>query len=66
MLFAESACFAHAYNLLLDKVRESDDNSFRLYTFELLDIDVTYPFVPQLYVGIVSKSLGKHRRFHLL
>ena len=39
-------CVLHAWNLLLNECRETDDESFRLHSFELLDIDVTYPLVP--------------------
>ena len=46
MLLAELASFTQSNNLLLYKGRESDDDSFRLYSFELLDIDVAYRFVP--------------------
>mgnify|MGYP000550673338 CR=1 FL=1 len=66
MLLAELASFTQSNNLLLYKGRESDDDSFRLHSFELLEIDVADPFVPQLYVGVGSMALSKHCRFHLV
>ena len=66
MLFAEFSGFAYTCTLFLDKGRESDDDSFRLHSFELLEIDVADPFVPQLYVGVGSMALGKHFQFHLV
>ena len=66
VLFAELTGFAYACKLLLGKGRESDYDSFRLHSFELLEIDVVDPFVPQLYVGVGSMALGKHCRFHLV
>ena len=45
VLFSELAGLTHACNLLLSEGRESDDNSFRLHSFELLEIDVADPFV---------------------
>ena len=65
MLFAELASFTHTFNLLPSKGRESDDDSFRLHFFELLEIDVADPFMPQLYVSTGSMALGIHCRFHL-
>mgnify|MGYP007109642940 CR=1 FL=1 len=46
MLFTELASFAYTCNLLLSKGRESDDDSFDLHAFHLLEIDVADPFVP--------------------
>ena len=66
MLFAEFSGFAYTCTLFLDKGRESDDDSFGLHSFELLEIDVADPFMPQLYVGVGSMALGKHCRFHLV
>ena len=60
MLFAELASFAHASNLLFGEGRESGDDSFRLHSCELLEIDVVNPFVPLLYVGVGSITLGIH------
>ena len=40
MLLAELAGFTYTCNLLLSKVRESNDVSFLLQSFELLEIDV--------------------------
>ena len=45
MLFTELAGFTYACNLL-GKGRESNDDPFRLHSFELLEIDVADPFVP--------------------
>ena len=60
MLLAELASFTHSGNLLLCKSRESDDDSFRLHSLELLEIGVAYPLEPQLYVGVGSLALGIH------
>ena len=46
VLFAELAGFTYTCNLLLGKGRESDDDSFRLHSFELLEINVADSFVP--------------------
>ena len=46
MLFVELASFTHTCNLLLIKGRESDDDFFRLHSFELLEIDAVDPFMP--------------------
>ena len=46
VLFAELVGFSHTCNLLLGKGRESDDDSFRLHSFERLAIDVAHPFMP--------------------
>ena len=66
VLFAQLVGFAYACNLLADKDRESDDDSFQLHSFELLDINVANPFMLQLYVGVGSMALRKHCRFHLV
>ena len=52
VLFAELIGFRHTCNLLLRKGRESNDDSFRQHSFEILEIDVAYPLMPQLYVGV--------------
>ena len=44
MLFTELASFAYTCNLLLSKGQESDDDSFDLHAFHLLEIDVADPF----------------------
>ena len=42
------------------------ENQILQYSFELLEIDVTNPFLPQLYIGVGSMTLGKHCQFHLV
>ena len=66
MLFAEFSGFAYTCTLFLDKGRESDDDSFGLHSFELLEIDVASPLVSHLYVGVGSLTLGIHCIFHLV
>ena len=46
MLYSELAGLTYACNLFLSECRESGDDSFRLHSFELLEIDVVYPLVP--------------------
>ena len=66
MLFVKLSGFAYTRNVLLGKGWESDDDSFRLHSFELLKINVTNSFVSQLYVSVGFMALGKHCRFHLV
>ena len=66
VVFTELAGFTYTCNLLLSKRWESDEDSSRLHSFELREINVANPFVPQLYVGIASMVLGKHCLFHLV
>ena len=66
VLFSELTSVTYASNLLLSEGRESDDNSFRLHSFELLEIDVASPLVSHLYVGVGSLTLGIHCIFHLV
>ena len=67
MLFAELAGFTYTYNLLLGKCQEFDDDSFRLHSFELLEIDMGDSFVPSLYVSVSFMALGSSSRVrHIL
>ena len=66
MLFPELAGFAYTCHLLFSKIRESDDDSFRLHPFKFLEIDVADSFVPQLYVGVDFPAHCIHNRFHLV
>ena len=66
VLFVELIGFAYACNLLLGKGWEFDDDSFRLHSFELLEINVVNPFVSQLYVVVGSMALGIHCRLYLV
>ena len=66
MLFSELTGLTDACNLLLSESQEFDDDSFGLHSFELLEIDVAYPLVPQLNVGVDSLTPGIHCRFHLM
>ena len=66
VLFAELRSFTYACNFLFGESRESGDNSFRLHSLKLLEIDVAYPLVPQLYVSVGSLALGIHCRIHLV
>ena len=40
LLLSKLTGCTYAFNLLLSKGRESDDDSFRMHAFELLEIDV--------------------------
>ena len=64
-MFSELASFTYAYNLLLSKGLESDNDSFRLHALEFLEIHVADP-TPKLYVGIGFMAFSKHCRFHLV
>ena len=66
MLFSELTGLTDACNLLLSESQEFDDDSFGLHSFEILEIDVAYPLVPQLNVGVDSLTPGIHCRFHLM
>ena len=66
VLFAELASLTYTYNILLSESREFDDDSFQLHSLELLEIDVAYPLVLQLYVGVGSLALGIHCRSQLV
>ena len=66
MLFAELVAFAYTCNLLIGKGWGSDDDPFRLHSFELLEINMVNLFVPQLNVSVSSMAVGKHCRFHLM
>ena len=46
MLFAELTSFTYSYNLRHFEGQEFNDNSFQLYSLELLEIDVATSFVP--------------------
>mgnify|MGYP006889216670 CR=1 FL=1 len=64
MLFSELTGLTYTCNLLLSECRESNDDSFRLRSFQLLYINVAYPFVPYLYVGVESLALSIHGQFN--
>ena len=57
MLFAELTGFTYTCHLFFGKSWESDDDSFRLHSFELLEINVADPFVPQFHVGVGIMAL---------
>ena len=58
--------FTYTYHLLFGKSRESDDDSFRLYSFELLEVDVANSFVPQIQVSFDYEAFCKHSQLHLI
>ena len=45
MLYSELAGLTYACNLFLSECRESDEDSFKLHSFELLENNVSYPLV---------------------
>ena len=59
VLFTQLVGFTYTCDLLSES-RDSYDDSFGLYSLELLEVDVDYPLVPQLYVGVGSLALGIH------
>ena len=66
MFLAELASVAHSENLLLCKNGESNNDSFRLHAFELVEIDLADSFVSYLYVGVGFIALCVHCCFYLI
>ena len=64
-LFSELTCFAHAGNLLVREIRESDYDSFCLHVLELLEIYVANSLVPQFQVSFDFLAFSVHGRFYL-
>ena len=66
MLFAKLACFTYSLNPLLSEGEESNDDSFRQHSLELLEIDVVDSLVPQFYVCVDFGSFRIHCLVHFI
>ena len=64
-LFPELACFADARNLLRDKARESEYDSFGFHILKLLKINMANSLVLYAQVRFDFGALCKHGRFDL-